>query len=283
MNFLARLYERGTGESIPATVSFQDDTILIYLEENGNEAIAVPLDEWEVRVGGSSEDKIVLHAVKTGDTLICGDEHFLTSIAEATNNKEIIKQIAKAKRKKSTRLVRQSTGIVAAIICLTMFGGCVSLAFLAPRSHHRYKENPTVENAEETTEENTEEGAEQTAEEAPEVFEGSAYMQSIQGKIKRAWHPPASSKPTKVIVHFTVDKSGKTSHAKIAKSSGDKACDASALKAISDVSPLPKLGTGAPPNVQIEYTFDLSGKAKKPGSPTSPETQGSEPSEKRYD
>jgi TonB family protein len=288
MNFLARLYERGTGESIPATVSFQDDTVLIYLEENGNEPIAVPLDEWEVKVGGSSEDKILLYALKTGDTLICGDEHFLTSIAEATNNQEIIKQIARAKKKNSTRLVRQSTGVVAVIICLTMFVGCVGISFLAPRHHYRRhndtKEIETTEpSAEESAEENAGEGAEETAEGPVEDFDGGKYMQSIQGKIKRAWRPPASSKPIKVVVHFTVDKSGKTSHAKIAKSSGDKACDASALQAIADVSPLPKLGAGSPPNVQIEYIFDRNGKSRKANSPSPPESQGLEAEERRYD
>ncbi len=300
MNFLARLYERGTGESIPATVSFQDDTVLIYLEENGNEPIAVPLDEWEVRVGGSSEDKILLYAMKTGDTLICGDEHFLASIAEATNNQDIIKQIASAKKRNSTRIVRQSTGVVAVIICLTMFVGCVGISFLAPRHHYSRHNNKreietTERNAEESAEESAEENAgegadetagkvaEETADGPVEDFDGGKYMQSIQGKIKRAWHPPASSKPTKVVVHFTVDKSGKTSHAKIAKSSGDKACDASALKAISDVSPLPKLGAGSPPNVQIEYTFDLNGKSRKANSPNTPESQGLEAEERRYD
>lgn len=288
MNFLARLYERGTGESIPATVSFQDDTILIYLEENGNEPIEVPLDEWEVRVGGSSEDKILLYALKTGDTLICGDEHFLTSIAEATNNQAIIKQIAKAKKRNSTRLIRQSTGVVAVIICLTMFVGCVGISFLAPRRHYNRHNNTTAietteETAEQSAEENAGEGAEETAEGPVEDFDGGKYMQSIQGKIKRAWRPPANSKPTKVVVHFTVDKSGKTSHAKIAKSSGDKACDASALKAISDVSPLPKLGAGSPPNVRIEYTFDLNGKSRKANSPSPPQSQGLEAEEQRYD
>ncbi|MCC7531525.1 MAG: TonB C-terminal domain-containing protein [Candidatus Melainabacteria bacterium] len=288
MNFLARLYERGTGESIAATVSFQDDTVLIYLEENGNEPIAVRLDEWEVRVGGSSEDKILLYAMKTGDTLICGDEHFLTSIAEATNNQDIIKQIARAKKKNSTRLVRQSTGLVAVIVCLTMFVGCVGVSFLAPRHHYSRHNNKreietTQESADESAGENAGDGVEETAEGPVEDFDGGKYMQSIQGKIKRAWHPPASSKPTKVVVHFTVDKSGRTSHAKIAKSSGDKACDASALKAISDVSPLPRLGAGSPPNVQIEYTFDLNGKSKKANSPSPPESQGPETEERRYD
>ncbi|MBA3993238.1 MAG: hypothetical protein C0469_06900 [Cyanobacteria bacterium DS2.3.42] len=305
MNFLARLYERGTGESIPVTVSFQDDTILIYLEENGNEPIAVPLDEWEVRVGGSSEDKILLYALQTGDTLICGDEHFLTAIAEATNNTEIIKQIAKAKKRNATRLVRQSTGIVGIIICLTLFAGCVGIGFLAPRHHSRYKHTPQVEAVEERAGDNSQQDADEsnvpsatnvphkTTEtnepnepsetfETNKPFDGNTYMQAIQGKIKRAWHPPANTKPTKVIVHFTVDKSGKTSHAKIVKSSGDKACDASALKAISDVSPLPKLGAGSPPDVQIEYTFDLSDKSKKTDKTTPARSQGP-PIEKRFD
>lgn len=296
MNFLARLYERGTGESIPATVSFQDDTILIYLEENGNEPIAVPLDEWEVRVGGSSEDKILLYALQTGDTLICGDEHFLASIAEATNNTEIIKQIAKAKKRNATRLVRQSTGVVGIIICLTLFVGCVGIGFLAPRHHSRYKHTPQVEQVEENDGDNSKQGdGEQEEANAPsetnepnetidsnKPFDGNTYMQSIQGKIKRAWHPPANAKPTNVVVHFTVDKSGKTSHAKIVKSSGDKACDASALKAIQDVSPLPKLGAGSPPDVQIEYKFDLSDKSKKTAQTAPAHAVGSQP-EKRFD
>jgi TonB family protein len=293
MNFLARLYERGTGESIPVTVSFQDDTILIYLEENGNEPIAVPLDEWEVKVGGSSEDKILLYALQTGDTLICGDEHFLTSIAEATNNTEIIKQIARAKKRNATRIVRQSTGVVGLVICLTLFAGCVGIGFLAPRHHSRYKHNPQVEEVEESAGASTEPESQETNEpsattetneiiESNKPFEGGAYMQSIQGKIKRAWHPPANAKPTKVVVHFTVDKFGQTSHAKIVKSSGNKACDASALKAISDVSPLPKLGTGSPPDVQIEYTFDLSDKSKKTAKTTPAQSEGS-PTEKRFD
>lgn len=264
MNFLARLYERGTGDSIPVTVSFQDDMIIIYMEENGNEPIAVPLAEWEVRIGGSAEDKIVLHAYQTGDTLICGEELFLTAIAEATDNKEIINQVAKAKRKASTRVIRQSTGIVAVLICLTMFGGCVTIGFLDAVKHPRGSSThprAEVEDAEQE-EEIAAEGAEETAGQAAESepFDGSRYMASIQHKIKSAWKPPSGIKPMKVVVHFTVDKSGRTSNAKIARSSGNKACDASALKTISDVSPLPKMGAGAPPTVNIEYTFDYVGK-----------------------
>ncbi len=285
MNFLARLYERGTGDSIAVTVSFQDDHVLIYLEENGDEPIAVPLDEWEVKVGGSSEDKIVLSAHQTGDTLICGDEHFLTAIAEATNNKDITKQIAKAKKRNATRFVRQSTGVVGAIIVVTMFGGCVTMAFLDGVKHgsnrvHTKTEEPAQENAEESSE--STENSEETAEPGNQVFDGPTYMKSIQGKIKSAWRPPASSKSAQVVILFTVDKSGKTSHAKVAKSSGDKACDASALKAISDVSPLPRLGQGSPPSVQVEYTFDLNGKSRKSKAPPQPARE--EKSEgKRFD
>ena len=292
MNFLARLYERGTGESIPATVSFQDDMVIIYLEENGNEPISVPLTEWEVRVGGSAEDKIVLQAHQTGDTLICGDELFLTAIAEATNNADILKQIAKAKRRNSTRFVRQSTGIVAVLICLTMFGGCVTLAFIDAVKHphkSRYSERKEDEEAQETGEANENsppETSKTSAKQTPtqstthskksapnpsddvviEPFDGARYMAAIQSKIRNAWRPPAGLKPMKVVVHFTVDKSGKTSNPRVAKSSGNKACDDSAMKTISAISPLPKLGSGSPPTIDIEYTFDYVG--KKAASPS---------------
>lgn len=319
MNFLARLYERGTGESIPATVSFQDDMIIIYLEENGNEPISVPLAEWEVRVGGSAEDKIVLQAHQTGDTLICGDELFLTAIAEATNNADILKQIAKAKRRNSTRFVRQSTGIVAVLICVTMFGGCVALAFIDAVKHphkSRYSETKEEEEAQETEEANENSSSEtsktsatsttpatsatasargtkakdgagvkpksQTPKEAIsakgseptqsedvviEPFDGARYMDVVKVKIRNTWRPPAGLKPMKVVVHFTVDKSGKTSNPRVAKSSGNKACDDSAMQTISAISPLPKLGSGSPPTIDIEYTFDYVGKKASAPNP----------------
>lgn len=318
MNFLARLYERGTGESIPATVSFQDDMIIIYLEENGNEPISIPLAEWEVRVGGSAEDKIVLQAHQTGDTLICGDELFLTAIAEATNNADILKQIAKAKRRNSTRVVRQSTGIVAILICLTIFGGCVTLGFIDAVKHphkSRYSERKEEEEAQETEEANENSSTEtsktsatsttpstsatssdgtnaksgaglkhesQTPQGTPsakrsepnqsedlviEPFDGARYMDVVKVKIRNTWRPPAGLKPMKVVVHFTVSKSGKTSNPRIAKSSGNKACDDSAMKTISEISPLPKLGSGSPPTIDIEYTFDYVGKKASASNP----------------
>lgn len=315
MNFLARLYERGTGESIPATVSFQDDMIIIYLEENGNEPISVPLAEWEVRVGGSAEDKIVLQAHQTGDTLICGDELFLTAIAEATNNADILKQIAKAKRRNSTRVVRQSTGIVAILICLTMFGGCVTLGFIDAVKHphkSKYSERKEEEEAQETEEANENSSTEtsktsatsttsatssdgtkakseagvkhesHTSQGTPsakgsesnpsedvviEPFDGARYMDVVKVKIRNTWRPPAGLKPMKVVVHFTVDKSGKTSNPRVAKSSGNKACDDSAMKTISEISPLPKLGSGSPPTIDIEYTFDYVGKKASASNP----------------
>lgn len=271
MNFLARLYERGTGDSIPVTVSFQDDMIIIYMEENGNEPIAVPLEEWDIRVGGSAEDKIVLQARQTGDTLICGEELFLTAIAEATQNQNIIKQIESAKRRNSTRFIRQSTGLVAVVICLTLFGGCVTLSFLgASKRPHSSITKQEYEQAEESEEAPAADAAE-TAE--PEPFDGSRYMSSIQHKIRTAWKPPSGLKPMKVVVHFSVDKSGKTSNARIAKSSGNKACDDSALKTISAVSPLPKLGAGSPPTVDIEYTFDYVGKRASAPTPAGGDDQ----------
>jgi len=261
LNFLARLYERGTGESVPITVSFQDGTLLIYLEENGNEAIVVPLDEWEVRVGGSAEDKIVLAARQTGDTIVCGDEHFLASIAEATDNADILKQISKAKRQNTTRAVRQSTGIIAVVIVVTMFGGCVTLAVLneTGRGHRHHRRSlDSYQRERETQDRESDSDAEQ------EVFDGAKYMQRITPIIKRAWRPPPHSKQTKVVVVFTVHKTGATSGARIEKSSGDPACDESGLKAISFVSPLPSPGQGAPDSFEIEFTFDLKNKKTSP-------------------
>lgn len=261
MNFLARLYERGTGDSIPVTVSFQDDVLLLYLEENGNQPIAIALDEWEVRVGGSAEDKIVLRAHQTGDTLVCGDEHFLTCIAEATNHPEILSQIAKAKKKNSTRFVRQSSGIVAVIIVLTMFGGCVALAVLdaTKLGHGRHRRAPQTEQAEESAETSSTE----TGDAEDEEFDGAAYMQKITPIIKKAWRHPATSNPINVSVVFTVHQSGATSGIRIHKPSGDPACDVSAIKAIANASPLPKPGKGAPESFEIEFTFDLKSKNKK--------------------
>lgn len=282
MNFLARLYERGTGDSVPVTVSFQDDTLLLYLEENGNQPIAVALDEWEVRVGGSAEDKIVLRAHQTGDTLVCGDEHFLTCIAEATNHPEMLKQVEKAKKRNATRFIRQSSGIVAVLVVLTMFGGCVTMAVMdaTKLGHGRHRRTPRAEQVEET--ETSETSTDETQDTGNEEFDGATYMQKITPIIKRAWHHPATTKPIKVAVVFTVHHSGATSGVRIYKSSGDPACDVSALRAIAKASPLPRPGRGAPESFEIEFTFDLKTKTKKTDdSPQSSDQPSSKV--KRYD
>lgn len=85
-----------------------------------------------------------------------------------------------------------------------------------------------------------------------------SYMQSVQSKIKKHWHPSkeASSKHTKVI--FKVNRNGKMQNLKVIASSGSTACDKAALQAVLAAAPFAPLPAGTHQSVDIEFTFDYN-------------------------
>lgn len=84
------------------------------------------------------------------------------------------------------------------------------------------------------------------------------YMADLQRSIKRAWFPPKGDETKKLVVLFDVDRSGKLGSLKVSRSSGIKAADQAALAAVRNASPFRPLPPGAPPTVDIQFTFDYN-------------------------
>jgi TonB family protein len=78
------------------------------------------------------------------------------------------------------------------------------------------------------------------------------YMGIISKKIQ--WTPPAKSKAARVVISFTVAKSGVMNNVKIAESSGEADTDALAIAAVKKAMPLPPLPVGMS---EFNATFTL--------------------------
>lgn len=84
------------------------------------------------------------------------------------------------------------------------------------------------------------------------------YMAELQRRIKRAWFPPRDARSKRVKVIFKVHRNGEMTNLRLANSSGLTAADEAALKAIETAAPFHTLPTGAPADVDIEFTFDYN-------------------------
>ncbi len=82
------------------------------------------------------------------------------------------------------------------------------------------------------------------------------YMQELQAKIKKNWHPPKGQESKRVVLLFSIAKDGRLLNVKIKQSSGIRDVDDSALNAVklTAFNPLPSEFKGD--KVDIEFTFD---------------------------
>jgi TonB family protein len=84
-----------------------------------------------------------------------------------------------------------------------------------------------------------------------------AWFETTQKTIKKNWHPSSHDQDAVVQVRFEVAKNGRVVDADVVKSSGDKAMDESALKAIRITQPFQPLPADfKDESVIIEFTFD---------------------------
>lgn len=84
------------------------------------------------------------------------------------------------------------------------------------------------------------------------------YMNELQRRIKRAWRPPRGNESKRVIVTFKINKVGELSVLNLKTSSGLEIADKAALLAVQSAAPFARLPEGAPPSVDIEFTFDYN-------------------------
>jgi TonB family protein len=84
------------------------------------------------------------------------------------------------------------------------------------------------------------------------------YMAELQRKIGQHWFPPRDTESRTIIVTFTVDAAGNMSNLTMSRGSGIAFADHAALAAVKDTFPFRPLPDGAPPQVDIEFTFDYN-------------------------
>lgn len=103
---------------------------------------------------------------------------------------------------------------------------------------------------------------EKAGEENPEWQTGAywePYMKGLERHIKKNWHPPMADSRNQIIVKFKLSKDGNLLDYKIQKSSGNKAADDAAIRAIKLGMPYKSFPKEATVDaVDIEFTFDYN-------------------------
>lgn len=88
------------------------------------------------------------------------------------------------------------------------------------------------------------------------------YLEEMHNQISGKWQPPAVNKDAEVIIKFTILRNGHVINPEVAKSSGDKDVDESALKALRRSSPLPPLPMSFPQD-QVTVNFNFTVRANQ--------------------
>jgi TonB family protein len=99
------------------------------------------------------------------------------------------------------------------------------------------------------------------------------YMADLQRRIKRAWFPPRGKESKHIVMIFNVGADGTMTDLRADKYSDDAAADKAALDAVRNASPFRQLPDGAPPHIDISFTFDYNMLSR--GAPGSGSTPGS--------
>lgn len=86
----------------------------------------------------------------------------------------------------------------------------------------------------------------------------SKFMADLQRRIKQAWFPPKDTESLRIKVQFVAHKNGSMGNLRLIKSSGNALADQAALRAVQNAAPFKPLPEGAPPSVDIEFTFDYN-------------------------
>jgi len=243
--YLARMYQQGGSKPLPITLGMDGGEILAF-DEKGN-STTFPFDDWELKLGGTREDRVVLTSNTTGETIIT-DLKLLDAIAKGTRYAHLTSQAKKLKSGAVLRGVRQSSGVIFIIVLVLAFFGWVALGIAGAGKYH---EGPVSRTGQQENADNTSES------ESTENMPTDRYMTMIQSKIKSNWHPH-SHKASQAVVLFDVSRDGSIANARMKRSTGDRALDHVTVKAVEASSPLPPLPNQIEEPAQVEFTFKVN-------------------------
>jgi TonB family protein len=85
----------------------------------------------------------------------------------------------------------------------------------------------------------------------------NSYLRDMGHTLQHGWLGGAPDVNRSAIVEFTLHSNGAVSEVKISKTSGSKAVDDAAVKTVEKTT-LPALPAGAPPEVDVNFTFHLN-------------------------
>lgn len=244
--FNARIYQSGSSNAQPYKVGLDGGEIFL-ADQKGNVVDELQGDDWNLSLGGTNNERVVLKHVSSGHTILA-DLEFLNSLASGTNYSHLTAEAKRLKKGAFGRSVSRSSGTIALAVLVVLFIGWVILGFShmgdgrLSYNHGRSRTGNSPVREVQTVD-------------APDEDDGQKYMKLIAPVIKEHWYPPRSVEHMSTVVRFSVSRDGHISNARVSRGSGDDDFDKVGLAALKQVSKLPPLPESLAAPSQVEFTF----------------------------
>lgn len=239
--FKARVYQSGSSSAKPFEIGLERGEIFL-TDLEGNLVDELQGDDWNLSLGGTNDEKVILKHVTLGHTIVV-DLAFLNALAEGTNYPHLTDQAKKLKKGDFTRSIGRSSGMIVLGGILFLFVAWVIIGF-SFQSHDR--------NESQTDNVTEREGH---SVDAAEETDGQKYVKLIEPLVKENWSPPHSSENLSTVFKFSISRDGHISNIEVSQSSGSDEFDALGLVALKKVNKLPPLPDSLESPVTVEFTF----------------------------
>lgn len=245
--FNARVYQKGSSNAQPFSIGVENGDVVL-ADHDGNEVDRLQLDDWNLSLGGTNNERVVLKDDVRGHTILA-DIGLLNSLAAGCNSAHITNAAKKLKSGSFGRSVSKQSGTIAIVCLVLFFFGWVGIGFM-----QMIKDAPSSKDSSSRPVQETE------TREAPAETDGQRYMRLVEAVIKAQWKPALNKQANLTnLVKFQVSREGKISNIKVAKSSGDKAFDAIGVATLKKLKKLPPLPDSLEAPAAVEFGFHYNG------------------------
>lgn len=244
--FLGRVYNQGSGDAMRIQCLVEGNDLTVSYLDQEMSPVPASLDQFEVRLGGSDDDKIVLNHLQTGAHIVLNDLSLIDALERQVLSAELDKQIRRAKWNRFTRRFRNRTGLAAFVAGLVFFMFWVIIGFSYYASEEGSGEGDGAKQAA---------SAESSGKAKTDLL--NSYSDEVARTIGSAWSVPKVKKDLLAMVSLSVKEDGKIAGGKLVKGSGNKAFDNSVLKVVSSSTHLEYAPPDGVSEIRMTLRFEL--------------------------
>jgi hypothetical protein len=245
-SYHARLYNRDSGDSQAAICTIDaGDSLTIGYTDDKFPPYTASLNDFDISLGGSDDDKIILNHVQSGNRLVISELSFIDELGD--RSEQLARRLRSTKQKKD--LARVASTLMAYSLPICVFGFLGFIVIIALLVSIAKSNSPS-----DTQSTNTAANTEVTENEQALL---TKYGEFVSTELGKTWKPPKVKKKTHSVLQVNIGPEAKLTDIELLKDfpSHNKAFDNSILKCAKSQ---PKLKYCPPNKANIVMTIDFT-------------------------